>query len=72
MNMKYVRRHARKTAWAGAHIDEADLLNPFKNERKNVWNAENLASLWNEAFLSECHEIMIEDAENAADEEYHS
>lgn len=67
-----IKRDARKMAWAGAFPDEERLLNPYKNELSKVWNAENLAERWRDAFLAECHEIMIRDAEDAADEAYYT
>ena len=72
MKLRKVRKEAREVAWSGAFEDEEPLLNPYKNKRAGAWMAQEKAQKWRNAFLDECHEQMIKNAEDDADEAFPS
>ena len=62
-----ITRHAREQAFPGATQWDADLLNPWKNEKAGAWNAEGRSEVWNEAFLA-ASKLETEQQKELADE----
>lgn len=60
-------RQARLAVMAGIHMDERDLINPYKNEFAASVNAEICAELWDRAFKT-----AYAEAEAERNEEHHA